>query len=377
MAKKEGRPLYRAVLDQYDKDVQAQNNEKMEPVTTTPTVEKVVIDESEIDSVCQNLKHCSLNEQIDQEMNRKLFNGLVLQSVINKLPASMPSFDRISIIKRLKEELGDIDVNLSEIPWHLIMVNQSKIDSYIQELSSKHNFSYEHFLCPPVKYCIVEKCTSLKDSELTKNHMATQVVLCTSLGLQTASLFQYRCRYCNTCYGYDTYGTVQHKLFYDNQRTNIKATQILYIQRSVMDFWRQLSLHSQVSFESLAICYNSSFKQQSVLVKNIFESYNDEDELEEEEENKGYFLKTQLNRRQIASGFWTYLVEEESREMDSKPVFTGNVKNSYDQFMDQVDNLRKSSLYPHDCNQFCDTRACPKSTSMDGIWKIRYNIKLI
>ncbi len=98
-------------------------------------------------------------------MNRKLFNGLVLQSVINKLPASMPSFDRISIIKRLKEELGDIDVNLSEIPWHLIMVNQSKIDSYIQELSSKHNFSYEHFLCPPVKYCIVEKCTSLKDSE--------------------------------------------------------------------------------------------------------------------------------------------------------------------------------------------------------------------
>ena len=191
MAKKEGRPLYRAVLDQYDKDVQAQKSEKMEPVTTTPTVEKVVIDESEIYSVCQNLKQCSLNEQIDQEMNRKLFNGLVLQSVINKLPASMPSFDRINIIKRLKEELGDIDVNLSEIPWHLIMVNQSKIDSYIQELSSKHNFSYEHFLCPPVKYCIVEKCTSLKDSELTKNHQATQVVLCTSLGLQTASLFQY------------------------------------------------------------------------------------------------------------------------------------------------------------------------------------------
>ena len=293
MAKKEGRPLYRAVLDQYDKDVQAQKSEKMEPVTTTPTVEKVVIDESEIYSVCQNLKQCSLNEQIDQEMNRKLFNGLVLQSVINKLPASMPSFDRINIIKRLKEELGYIDVNLSEIPWHLIMVNQSKIDSCIQELSSKHNFSYEHFLCPPVKYCIVEKCTSLKDSELTKNHQATQVVLCTSLGLQTASLFQYRCRYCNTCYGYDTYGTVQHKLFYDNQRTNIKATQILYIQRSVMDFWRQLSLHSQVSFKSLAICYNSSFKQQSVLVKNIFESYNDEDELEEEEENRGYFLKTE------------------------------------------------------------------------------------
>ena len=60
-----------------------------------------------------------------------------------------------------------------------------------------------------------------------------------------------------------------------------------------MDFWRQLSLHSQVSFKSLAICYNSSFKQQSVLVKNIFESYNDEDELEEEEENRGYFLKTE------------------------------------------------------------------------------------
>ena len=252
------------------------------------------------------------------------------------------------------------------------MINQNKIDAYIKCISVKHNFSYENFLCPPVKHCIIEGCTASSQTELTKNNKSTQVVICSSDGLETGSSFQYRCRTCSTVYGYDMYGKNGHKNFYDQQQSMIKATQIMYIKRSVLDFWRQLSLHSQVSFESLAICYNSSFKHKCVMVENIFNMYQDEEDDDEEDvENAGYFLKSQLNRKQVSSGFWAYLVEEESREMKTKPDFIGTKARSYQMFMENVEDLRKSKLYNHDCSDHCGPRACPKSTSMDGIWKIR------
>ena len=40
-----------------------------------------------------------------------------------------------------------------------------------------------------------------------------------------------------------------------------------------MKLWRQLSLHSQVSFEALAVSYNSAFRDKSSKVKDIFEEY--------------------------------------------------------------------------------------------------------
>ena len=76
-------------------------------------------------------------------------------------------------------------------------------------------------------------------------------------------------------------------------------------------------------------------------------SYNDEDKYEDDK-NKGYFLKTQLNSKTIASGFWIYLIEEESTEMESMPVF----RDSFDQFMDEVDDSRKLSLYER--HEYCD-----------------------
>ena len=42
-----------------------------------------------------------------------------------------------------------------------------------------------------------------------------------------------------------------------------------------MKLWRQLSIHSQVSFEALAVSYNSAFRDKSTSskVKDIFEEY--------------------------------------------------------------------------------------------------------
>ena len=48
----------------------------------------------------------SLNDpMMVEDQNQKLFSGLVLQTLINRLPSSMPAFDRISIIEKVKESV--------------------------------------------------------------------------------------------------------------------------------------------------------------------------------------------------------------------------------------------------------------------------------
>ena len=183
-----------------------------------------------------------------------------MQTIISKLPRSMPSFDRVKIIAQLEEELGPIHLNLSSVAWHQILIDQKQVDNYINELSVKLNFSFENFLCPPVRHCI------LCQKELTKNHAASQVVVCTSEGLKSGSSYSYRCRTCKYVYQYDTYGYGDHRYYYDVERDYIRASQIMFIERKLMDHWQQLSLHSQVSFESFAICYNATFKNVSTNV---------------------------------------------------------------------------------------------------------------
>ena len=69
----------------------------------------------------------------------------------------------------------------------------------------------------------------------------------------------------------------------------------MYIERHVMRFWRQLYVHSQVSWESIAICYNSSYKTKNEFVSKLFDtcSENKDEEMEEEEPEIGnYFINT-------------------------------------------------------------------------------------
>ena len=94
-------------------------------------------------------------------------------------------------------------------------------------------------------------------------------MICTHEGLKSASSFIYRCRQCKIVYNYDTYGRGNHKFYYPQKRDYIKATRIMFIERKLMEFWQQLSLHSQVSFESIDICFNATFKYSSLLVEGI------------------------------------------------------------------------------------------------------------
>ena len=256
------------------------------------------------------------------------------------------------------------------------MVNQTQVNEYIQELSKKLGFSFENFLCPPVRNCII--CPT--KTELSKNHNATQVVVCTSEGLKSGTSFQYRCRTCMYVYSYDTYSKGDHRFFYNQERTLVKASRLIFIERTLMDFWQQLSLHSQVSFESIAICYNSTFKAISPFVSAIFHDYNDDNDdndndigdKDDQDEIDNNFLRTQLNRKQVASATWTYLIEKTSRNQGllGDPL-VGTKREAEDSFMDKVETIRKASLLPHSCTEECRQRACDKSTSMDGIWKCR------
>ena len=138
-----------------------------------------------------------------------------------------------------------------------------------------HQFSYENFLVPPTKTCLTTGC----DSQLTKNHKCTQVIVCTPTGLETASCYNYRCRKCKSNYDYEMYGGKSNMNYYSQERPYIKATQVLYIDRIVMKHWQQLSMHSQVSFDSMAVCYNATFKNECTQAARIFSSYVDDDDV--------------------------------------------------------------------------------------------------
>ena len=147
----------------------------------------------------------------------------------------------------------------------------------------------------------------------------------------------------------------------------------MFIERKLMEFWQQLSLHSQVSFESIAICYNATFKYSSPLVEGIFNTcYDDEEDDNEYTENENLFLRTHLNRKQVSAAFWNFLIENTARNLKliDEPLI-GNQKEAQISFMDKIEEHRKSSLLPHTCTEECKQRACDKSTSMDGIWKCR------
>ena len=48
----------------------------------------------------------SLNVPVNIDDNKKLFNGLVFQTILKNLPSNMPDFDRVNIVAMLKTELG-------------------------------------------------------------------------------------------------------------------------------------------------------------------------------------------------------------------------------------------------------------------------------
>ena len=192
-------------------------------------------------------KAFSLYDETNDATKLQIRNFLVFQNILQKLPISMPSFDRISIIRKVQKYLGTMDLNVAQIPWHTVVLEESIINMVVKNLSEESDMSFENFLCPPVKRCFQDSCKQ-RTSELSINHKPTQVVICTESGLETGSVFNYRCRYCGTSYNYDMYKQGDVSFFYKEERPFVKGSQVLYVSRNNLRFWRQLSLHSQVSY---------------------------------------------------------------------------------------------------------------------------------
>ena len=62
--------------------------------TTTPDVEITANDKDD------ESKGPYSEKQLDLETNTRLFNSMVLQTILSNLPGTMPSFDRIKIINK-------------------------------------------------------------------------------------------------------------------------------------------------------------------------------------------------------------------------------------------------------------------------------------
>ena len=162
---------------------------------------------------------------------------------------------------------GDIDVNMSRIPWHMVIIDQDKIKVFIPELSFKLNFSNEKMYSTILHWCWfwlrenitismedVWKQTSIllliffnigggEEKYLKicnfmfipkgKNNPPTQVIVCTSTGLTTASSYSYRCRKCKTNYNYDMYGS-DKKLFFTLRKDHSLRQHVLC---TLNDMW--------------------------------------------------------------------------------------------------------------------------------------------
>lgn len=64
----------------------------------------------------------------------------------------------------------------------------------------------------------------------------------------------------------------------------------------------------------------------------------------------------ELHRKRVASAFWNLEVEAEIREQNNL-VHTFDGAGARDQYMDQVDDMRARSVYPHtECSDECKKR---------------------
>lgn len=214
--------------------------------------------------------------------------------------------------------------------------------------------------------------------------------------MQTGTKFSYRCRNCSIIYHYDSFVKGNKHFFYDKERHFVKASNVMFIERTKLSEYAQLLLHSQVSFESQAISYNATFKKDVENCEQFFntipmqesEEFDDFDadgldidivDLDDEEitdtnnTSEKLFGQYDLGRKQISAATFAFLIEEELRlrEQVSSYGFEKPLKNSFEIYMEEVDKMRSNELYPHECLPDCSARGCPFVTSLDGIWKIR------
>ncbi|XP_046864630.1 uncharacterized protein LOC124459152 [Xenia sp. Carnegie-2017] len=154
------------------------------------------------------------------------------------------------------------------------------------------------------------------------------------------------CSKCIKC-NHDLVSTVMGKMAgcYIEQRKMIEATDLCFVDSTLLQWQLSLACHSWVSFNGFSEAFN--------------EVYN------------GNF-----GEKQVAASFWVGEMENELRELGQLDFF-GLLKEdgNSSSVLEQIDKIRARSLYEHtsdDCSDTCKERGCGRLWVADGIWKLMF-----
>ena len=307
---------------------------------------------------------------------------------------SMISEEEKKLIEEVEDELG---VNLADAT--MINPQTSKRGSstpLLDAIGYKNGKNYMNILAPPVTKCV------LCHRDLTKNHNASQVVRLTLEGPVVATKYIWRCRNCpqfingDIAFHPDKYGNpvTGYKFYAENLGVSVEegSSEVYFDSLLVKSHMAELQ-HGWMSAIAKAESYNETFLETAKVESfKLFLKYNPqvgvhfkkkskgaENELEDEDLNKMFEMKrkslstvlvrSEIKREVIERGLDLILGP---KEQNGKNI---SYKDSVNEFMVQVDELRRTEVYPHEnCSKACADRGCKWVLAVDGLWKLRFKI---
>ena len=308
---------------------------------------------------------------------------------------SMLSEEEKKVIEEVEDELG---VNLADAT--MINPQTSKRGSstpLLDAIGYKNGKNYMNILAPPVTKCV------LCHRDLTKNNNASQVVRLTLEGPVVATKYIWRCRNCpqfingDIAFHPDKYGNpvTGYKFYAENLGVSVEegSSEVYFDSLLVKSHMAELQ-HGWMSAIAKAESYNETFLETAKVESfKLFLKYNPqvgvhfrkkskgaENELEEDEDlNKMFEMKrkslstvlvrSEIKREVIERGLDLLLGP---KEQNGKNI---SYKDSVNEFMVKVDELRRKEVYPHEnCSKACADRGCKWVLAVDGLWKLRFKI---
>ena len=193
----------------------------------------------------------------------------------------------------------------------------------------------------------------------------------------------------------DKYGNMQNGyMFYTKAVGYVKASNEVYIEKSLVDSAMSNFMHGFISMESTAEAYNETFRNsncvtlfkdfvlQNPSIGNHFnlkiKETNSSEDLDiplsdnfnaKKAEADGHFVQNsmhELHRKSVVSAFYNCWINEEIKERNMNYIFgpyyqeDGSLisfKDSVEKFLDEIDELRTKETYQHDV---CAGKACMK-----------------
>ena len=260
-------------------------------------------------------------------------------------------------------------------------------------------------ITPPVKNCLF--C-----HEKSSVHKKSQIAVHTLSGPKVFTKYLLKCQRCrlvkkskfDPCdedmrqdifYHPDKYGNMQNGyMFYTKAVGYVKASNEVYIEKSLVDSAMSNFMHGFISMESTAEAYNETFRNsncvtlfkdfvlQNPSIGNHFnlkiKETNSSEDLDiplsdnfnaKKAEADGHFVQNsmhELHRKSVVSAFYNCWINEEIKERNMNYIFgpyyqeDGSLisfKDSVEKFLDEIDELRTKETYQHDV---CAGKACMK-----------------